>query len=102
MNDEVSDLSAGPKINDDVVAALSEQAKQTRTTLGEDLATTDALVPPVNNPNQLERVLGYLGQVPDHAEIVTGGKQQEGSGFYVEPTVIAGTNTVGLSTPVRS
>lgn len=81
---------AAPGVNDDMVAALGEQAREVRTTLGEDPATTDAMVPPVNNADQLERVLGFIGQVPDHAEVVAGGSRQDGEGYYVEPTVIGG------------
>jgi betaine-aldehyde dehydrogenase len=81
---------AAPGIHDDFVAALTTAAASTSLTAGQDLATTEALVPAVNNAAQLERVLGFLGQVPDHARITTGGSRHGDTGFYIDPTVIAG------------
>ena len=79
-----------PAIHDQFVAALAGQAKSTRTSYELGRHDEDSFVPPVNNTNQLERVLGFLDQVPDHAEVVAGGGRQGDRGFYVEPTVVAG------------
>jgi len=76
-------------IHDEFVAALAEQAKATKTTF-EGGAAGDSLVPPVNNVNQLERVLGFIDRTPDHASIAAGGTRQGDRGFYIEPTVISG------------
>ena len=84
-------MLVGPGIYDDFVAALAEQAKGTATTF-EDGPGGEALVPPVNNAAQLDRVLGFLDRVPGHAEVVAGGKRQGDRGFYVEPTVVAHLN----------
>jgi hypothetical protein len=46
---------------------MAEQARGTATTF-EDGSGGEALVPPVNNAAQLERVLGFLQRVPAHAE----------------------------------
>jgi len=81
-------MLVAPKIYDDFVAAMAEQAKGTATTF-EDGPGGDALVPPVNNANQLDRVLGFLERAPKHAEIVAGGARQGNRGFFVEPTVVA-------------
>jgi betaine-aldehyde dehydrogenase len=81
---------AAPGIHDDFVAALTEQARGTRTTYQNGPADEDALVPPVNNAGQLERVTGFLDRAPSHAEITTGGRRQGDHGFFVEPTVVAG------------
>src|SRR4051812_15819011 len=81
---------AAPHIHDDFVAALTEQAKGTSTTYEKGAEDPDALVPPLNNAAQLERVTGFLGRVPGHAEVTAGGHRQGDRGFYVEPTVIAG------------
>jgi len=81
---------AGPGIYDDFVAALSEQASSTTTTQQNGPGDEDALVPPVNNANQLDRVLGFLDRVPGHATVSAGGARQGGRGFFVEPTVVAG------------
>jgi betaine-aldehyde dehydrogenase len=81
---------AAPGIHDDFVAALTEQARSTRTTYDNGPGDEDALVPPVNNANQLERVTGFLDRAPSHAEVTAGGRRLGDHGFYVEPTVVAG------------
>ncbi|MFM8352370.1 MAG: aldehyde dehydrogenase family protein, partial [Actinomycetales bacterium] len=82
-------ILAAPGIYDDFVAAIAEQAKATATTYA-DGPTGEALVPPVNNATQMERVLGFLNRTPSHASVVAGGNRQGDRGFYVEPTVVAG------------
>jgi betaine-aldehyde dehydrogenase len=79
----------GPKVYDSFVAALAEQAKGTKTTFEGGPTDEDALVPPVNNVNQMNQVLGFLDRVPGHAEVVAGGARQGDRGFYVAPTVVA-------------
>jgi betaine-aldehyde dehydrogenase len=81
---------AAPRIHDDFVAALTEQARGTTTTYANGADDEDALVPPVNNANQLAHVTGFLDRAPDHAQITTGGHRQGDRGFFVEPTVVAG------------
>ena len=76
------------KVYDKFVAALAEQARNTETTLDGGI-TGDGFVPPVNNSNQLARVLGFLERTPKHAEIVAGGSRQDSKGFYIAPTVVA-------------
>ena len=78
---------AGPGIHDDFVAAITEQAKSTRTGHPED---EDVLYGPLNNPNQLDHVSGMVEGLPDHAEIVTGGQKVDGSGYFYAPTVVSG------------
>src|SRR6201999_935963 len=74
----------------DLTDALAEQAKGATTTYGRAADDEDAWVPPVNNINQMQRVLSYLAEVPTHATIASGGKRQGDKGFYIEPTVIGG------------
>ena len=81
---------AAPRIHDDFVAALTEQAKKTTTTYANGAGDSDALVPPVNNATQLAHVTGFLDRAPSHAEITAGGARQGDRGFFVEPTVVAG------------
>jgi len=81
---------AGPRVYEDLVAALASQAGATLTTAGQGRTHPDALVPPVNNASQLSRVLGFLERRPAHAEIVAGGGRIGETGFYVAPTVVAG------------
>jgi betaine-aldehyde dehydrogenase len=78
---------AGPKVYDDVVAGLAEQAQGL--VIGDTLAPETTLGP-VNSARQRERVEGFLERRPPRAEIVTGGKQPDRDGFFLEPTVVAG------------
>jgi betaine-aldehyde dehydrogenase len=79
-----------PRVHDDFVAALTEQARSTSTTYANGAEDEDAMVPPVNNAEQLAHVTGFLDRAPDHAEITAGGRRQGDRGFFVEPTVVAG------------
>ncbi|MDP5182942.1 gamma-aminobutyraldehyde dehydrogenase [Blastococcus sp. BMG 814] len=85
-----SRVLAGPGIHDDFVAALTEQARSTATTYANGAGDEDAMVPPVNNANQLAHVTGFLDRAPDHAQVTAGGRRQGDRGFFVEPTVVAG------------
>ncbi len=76
------------RVYEDFVAAIAEQAASTSTTLAGGRAG-DGFVPPVNNLDQLSKVLGFIERTPDHARVVTGGNRQESEGYYIEPTVIA-------------
>ena len=78
---------AAPRIHDDFVAALAEQAQATKTGAPSD---PDAAFGPLNNATQLERVRGMLERRPSSAEIVTGGNVVGGPGYFHEPTVVAG------------
>jgi betaine-aldehyde dehydrogenase len=78
---------AGTKVYDDVVAGLAEQAQGL--VIGDTLSP-DTTLGPVNSARQRERVEGFLQRRPERAEIVTGGKEPERPGFYLEPTVVAG------------
>jgi betaine-aldehyde dehydrogenase len=81
---------APASIAGDLTDALAEQAKAATTTFGRPADDEDAWVPPVNNVNQMERVLGFFEDVPGHAKVAAGGNRQGDKGFYVEPTVIGG------------
>jgi betaine-aldehyde dehydrogenase len=78
---------AGAKVYDDVVSGLAEQAQGL--VIGDTLAAETTLGP-VNSARQRERVAGFLERRPAQAEIVTGGKQPDREGFFMEPTVVAG------------
>jgi betaine-aldehyde dehydrogenase len=78
---------AGPGIHDDLVAALAERAEGTRTG-PPDAEKVD--YGPLNNPDQLERVRGFLARRPEHAELVVGGEQVGEAGFFLSPAVVAG------------
>ena len=82
---------AGPRIHDDFVAALAQQAKDNaKTGTPDDEA---ALFGPLNNANQLDRVMGFLQRAPHHASVEAGGHRVEGDladGFFHEATVVSG------------
>jgi betaine-aldehyde dehydrogenase len=78
---------AGPRVHDDFVTALTEQAKNTKTGMPDD---EDVLYGPVNNESQLERVSGMVDRLPDHATVNTGGHRQGHAGYFYEPTVLSG------------
>jgi betaine-aldehyde dehydrogenase len=78
---------AGPGVHDEFVAAITEQAKNTRTGLPDD---EDVLYGALNNEDQLARVSGMVDRLPDHATVATGGHRQGSVGYFYEPTVLAG------------
>ena len=78
---------AGPGIAGELTAALAEQARGTVTG---GLDNPDADYGPLNNPNQLARVSGFLQRVPSHATVETGGHAVSGPGYLFEPTVVSG------------
>jgi betaine-aldehyde dehydrogenase len=79
---------AATGVYDDVVASLSDQAQGL--VIGDTLAP-DTTLGPLNSARQRERVEGFLQRRPAHAEIVTGGSEPERPGFYLQPTVVAGS-----------
>jgi betaine-aldehyde dehydrogenase len=78
---------AGPGVAGDLTSALAEQARGTKVG-GPDVP--DADYGPLNNPNQLARVEGFLSRRPDHTEIVAGGHRVGERGYCFAPTVVAG------------
>jgi len=80
---------AGPRVHDDFVAALAEQA---RGTVVGPPSNTDALYGPLNNANQLNWVSGLVDRAPDHANVAAGGHRFGERGYFFEPTVVSGVN----------
>ena len=78
---------ASSKVYDDLVDGLAEQAKGYKTGDTFDPETT---LGPLNSIRQRERVEGFLERKPGHAEIVTGGREPDLPGSFLEPTVVAG------------
>jgi betaine-aldehyde dehydrogenase len=83
---------AGPRVHDDFVAALTDQAKSTRTGLPDD---EDVLYGALNNANQLDRVAGFVERLPGHARVDAGGEPVGasiggGRGYFYAPTVVSG------------
>jgi betaine-aldehyde dehydrogenase len=79
-------LAAG-KVYDDVVNGLVEESKGYR--MGDTL-DPETTLGPLNSRRQRERVEGFLSRKPSNAEIVTGGREPDLPGFFLEPTVVAG------------
>jgi betaine-aldehyde dehydrogenase len=77
---------AGPRVHGDFVSALTEQARSTKTGAPDQ----DVLYGALNNQNQLDRVTGMVGRLPDHASVAIGGHRQGDRGFFYEPTVVSG------------
>ncbi len=75
-----------PGVHDDFVAALTEQARSTRTGAPHE----DVAYGPLNNENQLARVTGMVERLPDHARVEIGGSRQGDRGFFYSPTVVTG------------
>lgn len=81
---------AAPGIHDEFVAALAEYAR-TEAKVGRP-EDEDALLGPVNNANQLDKVTGFLDRLPDHADLTAGGTRltEMGEGYYLSPAVVSG------------
>jgi betaine-aldehyde dehydrogenase len=78
---------AGSKVYDDVLRGLAEQAQGYK--LGDTL-DPETTLGPISSQRQRERVEGFLERAPLNAEIVTGGKEPDLPGFFLEPTVVGG------------
>ncbi|HEX6233818.1 MAG TPA: gamma-aminobutyraldehyde dehydrogenase [Jiangellaceae bacterium] len=78
---------AGPRVYDDFVAELTDQAKNTKVGMPDE---DDVDFGPLNNPNQLDRVGGFIDRLPDHAAIGTGGSKVGDRGYFYAPTVVSG------------
>ncbi len=77
---------AGPRVHADFVAALTEQARATRTGAPDQ----DVVYGALNNQAQLDRVTGMVDRLPDHASLETGGSRQGERGYFYSPTVVSG------------
>ena len=82
-----SRVLVGPKVYDNFVGELVEQAKNTKTGAPDN---PDIAYGPLNNDNQFQRVKGFVDRAPDKAEVLVGGKSVDGNGYFYEPTVITG------------
>jgi betaine-aldehyde dehydrogenase len=74
------------RMHDDVVEALAEQARGLK--LG-DTADPETTLGPLNSARQRGNVAGFIERMPDHARLVTGGRQPDSPGFFLEPTVVS-------------
>jgi len=80
---------ASPRVHDDLVNALIDQASAIK--FSKEEQDDDAFyIPPINNPNQLQRVSGMVERAPSHAAVLAGGQVAAGPGYFFPPTVIDG------------
>jgi aminobutyraldehyde dehydrogenase len=82
-------IYAGAKIYEKLVAELSSAVSTLKMGLQEEDGVE---LGPLISDRQRNRVASFVerAQLTGHMEIITGGKQRQGSGFFYEPTVIAG------------
>lgn len=80
---------AGPKIYDKLVADLASAVSTIKYDQADD---TENEIGPLISKRQRDRVSSFVERASElqHIEIATGGKPGEGSGFYYQPTVVAG------------
>ncbi|MER7729309.1 gamma-aminobutyraldehyde dehydrogenase [Streptomyces erythrochromogenes] len=74
-------------IHDEFVAALAKAAADTKTGAPDD---EDVLYGPLNNPNQLKQVAGFIERLPAHAKVEAGGHRVGEKGYFYAPTVVSG------------
>lgn len=75
-------------VHDEFVAVLTKWVKENvKTGMPSD---PDAFYGPVNNSNQMDRVMSMIGALPKNANIEMGGVRQGSSGYFIEPTVVTG------------
>jgi betaine-aldehyde dehydrogenase len=77
---------ASREVYEKVVAGLAEEAKGYK--MG-DTTSEETTLGPLNSARQRERVEGFLDRKPANAEVVTGGKEPDLPGFFLEPTVVS-------------
>jgi phenylacetaldehyde dehydrogenase len=76
-------------VYDQVVAGVAEHAQAINVAPG---LAPDSEMGPLVSQEQLERVEGYLeAGITEGAETVAGGKRLSGTGYFLEPTVLANT-----------
>jgi len=82
-------LYAGPKIYDRLVADLTDAVSSIKVGTQEEEGVE---MGPLISAQQRTRVAGFVQRAAGkrHIEITTGGKKRSGSGFFFEPTVVAG------------
>ncbi len=73
-------------IHDEFVAALVKAAAETKTGQPDD----DVLYGPLNNPNQLKQVSGFIERLPAHAKVEAGGHRVGDKGYFYALTIISG------------
>jgi phenylacetaldehyde dehydrogenase len=77
-------------VADRVIDGIVQRARQLRVGPG---LSSDSEIGPVISARQRERVIGYINSGrAEGAEVVAGGQEVEGEGFFVQPTVLVNTH----------
>ncbi len=82
-------IYAGKKIYEKLVAGLSSAASSIKVGMQKEKGVE---MGPLISARQRERVAGFVdrAKAEKHIEITAGGKMRDGSGFFYEPTIVAG------------
>ena len=82
-------IYAGSKVYDRLVADLSSAVSTIKYNQSDD---TENEIGPLISKRQRDRVASFVERASElrHIEITTGGKPGDGTGFYYQPTVVAG------------
>ncbi len=73
-------------IYDEFVGALVQEAQGTSYGAPDE----DVTFGPLNSESHLEKVIGFLDRLPEHASVLTGGRaDRRDGGYYFPPTVIS-------------
>ena len=75
-------------VHDQLVAKLVAHTRDHAKTGAPD--DPEAFFGPVNNPDQLARVQGFVDRLPSHASIAIGGRRQGDIGCFFEATIVTG------------
>jgi len=75
-------------VHDQLVAKLVAHTRDHAKTGAPD--DPEAFFGPVNNPDQLVRVQGFVDRLPSHASIAIGGRRQGDAGCFFEATIVTG------------
>jgi betaine-aldehyde dehydrogenase len=81
---------AHSSIAEALAAKLAEQAADVHLSRDETDGSEDFYIPPLNNPDQLEKVSGLVSRAPAHASVLCGGTAAGGGGYFFPPTVVSG------------
>ncbi|MEM7345519.1 MAG: gamma-aminobutyraldehyde dehydrogenase [Chloroflexota bacterium] len=79
-------IMVADKVYDNVVADLASSVGTIKMGTQQE---ADVEMGPIISATQRERVAGFVDRARSSAEIVTGGSNGSGSGFFYEPTVVA-------------
>ena len=90
-------------VQEDLSAALVEQAGDVKLSKDEQNDAEDFYIPPINNANQLAHVSGLVDRAPDARQVMVGGEQVGDEGYFYAPTVVGGLQPADeLSAPRSS